>query len=162
MVLDAGHRSEIARVAGLDERVVVDALDRLVGAGLVESLGEGRYLLLEEAFKRAARAEAEPAPPSEFPDQPREHRRILDQAFDGERLVHIPAKYSQRLVVLDYLVQRFEPGLKYSERQVNALLSKTHSDTATLRRYLVDASMLDRADGNYWRSGGTFETAPDN
>lgn len=162
MILDAGHRSEIARVAGLDERVVVDALDRLVGAGLVESLGEGRYLLLEEAFKRAARAEAEPAPPSEFPDQPREHRRILDQAFDGERLVHIPAKYSQRLVVLDYLVQRFEPGLKYSERQVNALLSKTHSDTATLRRYLVDASMLDRADGNYWRSGGTFETAPDN
>jgi hypothetical protein len=30
-------------------------------------------------------------------------------------------------------------------------------DVAALRRYLVDAQLLDRADGEYWRIGGGFE-----
>jgi len=31
-------------------------------------------------------------------------------------------------------------------------------DYAALRRYLVDEGFLDRADGVYWRAGGTVET----
>ena len=34
--------------------------------------------------------------------------------------------------------------------------AEVDADTATLRRYLVDEAMLDRADGEYWRIGGTF------
>ena len=59
--------------------------------------------------------------------------------------------------MLDELVQRFEPGEKYTERQVNALLSNADIDVATLRRHLVDYGMLDRADGSYWRSGGSVD-----
>lgn len=55
------------------------------------------------------------------------------------------------------MAQRFEPGERYTERQVNAELSSLYDDTATLRRYLVDEGFLDRADGEYWRSGGTVE-----
>jgi len=48
----------------------------------------------------------------------------------------------------------FEPGVKYPERDVNAILRAWHDDHAALRRYLVDEGLLDREGGQYWRSGG--------
>ena len=32
-----------------------------------------------------------------------------------------------------------------------------HEDFAALRRYMVEDGLLERSDGKYWRSGGTFE-----
>jgi hypothetical protein len=156
LILGASTADDIAVASDLEERVVVTALNRLSKAGLVESVDGRQYFLLEEAFRLAARREAPPPRPSGFPDRPIEERRILDQAFQDGRLVRLPSKHSHRLVVLDLLAQRFEPGERYSERQVNATLSELHADTATLRRYLVDVGMLDRSEGFYWRSGGSF------
>jgi hypothetical protein len=70
-------------------------------------------------------------------------------------LTSIPTKIRKRLVVLDLLSQQFEPGEKYDETQVNNRLRAFHPDVAALRRYLVEEGFLDRADGLYWRSGGT-------
>ncbi|MFN8077310.1 MAG: DUF2087 domain-containing protein [Kineosporiaceae bacterium] len=75
-------------------------------------------------------------------------------------LISIPAKHGKRLVILDHLAQRFEPGHRYTEVEVNALLRPAHSDVAALRRYLVENGFLDRANGEYWRSGGTVDTQP--
>ena len=75
---------------------------------------------------------------------------------DG-RLVSIPTVHSKRLVVLDWLSQRFEPGRRYSEQMVNLILAQVHPDTAALRRYLVDDDFLSRAGGEYWRTGGSYE-----
>ena len=71
---------------------------------------------------------------------------------DG-RLMSIPSVHAKRLVVLDWLVQRFEPGRRYSESMVNLIIGQVHPDTAALRRYLVDEGMLDREHGEYWRGG---------
>ena len=73
---------------------------------------------------------------------------------DG-RLQSIPVAAAKRAVILDWLAQEFEPGKTYSEKMVNLILGKRHADTAALRRYLVDQGFLDRAEGQYWRSGGT-------
>jgi hypothetical protein len=81
--------------------------------------------------------------------------RVLDAFVRDGRLLSIPVARAKRLVVLDLLVQEFEPGRRYSEQMVNLLLGKWHADTAALRRYLVDEGMLDREDRVYWRSGGT-------
>jgi hypothetical protein len=75
-------------------------------------------------------------------------------AADGT-LKTIPTKIRKRLVVLDRLSQEFEPGEKYDEATVNNRLRAFHPDVAALRRYLVEEGFLDRADGRYWRSGGT-------
>ena len=74
------------------------------------------------------------------------------------RLRAIPARRAKRLVVLDVLAQDFEPGTRYSEKQVNLILGKRHADVAALRRHLVDEGFLDRegGGGRYWRTGGTF------
>ena len=51
----------------------------------------------------------------------------------------------------------FEPGRVYTERSVKRALRSYHPDPASIRRYLVDEGFMDRRDGLYWRSGGTFE-----
>ena len=50
---------------------------------------------------------------------------------DG-RLVSIPSSHAKRLVVLDLVVQDFEPGEHYTERQVNAVLARWHDDVPAL------------------------------
>jgi hypothetical protein len=84
--------------------------------------------------------------------------RILANFLDSEGRLHtIPSKHSKRLIVLDHLAQRFEPGRTYPEAEVNEVLSEFHPDYAALRRYLVENLFLTREDGVYWRSGGTVE-----
>jgi hypothetical protein len=82
---------------------------------------------------------------------------VLTTFFRDGRLVSIPAQHTKRLVVLRHLVRVFEPGVRYPEREVNALLAVWHPDVAALRRYLVDHGMLAREAGVYWRSGGPVD-----
>ena len=89
------------------------------------------------------------------PDEPGERRKVLDAFVVDGRITSIPAARGKRLVVLDWLAQDFEPGVRYDEREVNAIIQRRHDDAATLRRYLVDEHLLDRAAGVYWRIGGT-------
>ena len=48
----------------------------------------------------------------------------------------------------------FEPGRRYPEPEVDAILRSFHDDYPALRRYLVDAALLARERGEYWRIGG--------
>jgi hypothetical protein len=73
------------------------------------------------------------------------------------RLTQIPARQGKRRLLLDFIAQSFEPGRRYSEAEVNAVLRALHDDHAALRRYLVDEDFLSREDGFYWRSGGTVD-----
>lgn len=86
-----------------------------------------------------------------------ERQQILERFLLGGRLVQMPAKRSRRLVVLDHLAQSFEPGLRYTEPEVNAALRGFDDDVAALRRYLVDEGFLAREAGVYWRSGGSVD-----
>jgi hypothetical protein len=72
---------------------------------------------------------------------------------DG-RIEAMPAKRSRRLLLLGEVAQAFEPGVRYTEREINRILGTMFSDYAALRRYLVDEEFLARAEGEYWRIGG--------
>jgi len=58
-------------------------------------------------------------------------------------------------VLLRYVLAAFEPGKRYSEKQVNNLLSRYSDDTAALRRGLIEYKLMAREvtrDGStYWR-----------
>ena len=79
---------------------------------------------------------------------------------DG-RIETMPAKHSRRLLLLDQVAQAFEPGVRYTESQVSLFLGELHPDYAALRRYLVDEEFLSRANGQYWRTGGTTMPSPE-
>ena len=83
----------------------------------------------------------------------------LDRWFDCGRLVAIPRKRGKRLPVLLRLAQEFEPGVYYSEADVNDALREFHPDVAALRRYLVEEGFMSRTPGGYayWRTGGEFQ-----
>ncbi len=160
LVLGATDDQAVRRVSGLDARAAGRAVQRLVDTGLVVRGDDGTLHLLGEAFALATRAEAEREPrPDEHGDEPADVARVLRAFVHDGRLMSIPAVHAKRLVVLDWLVQRFEPGRRYSESMVNLMLGPVHPDTAALRRYLVDDGFLSREHGEYWRSGGTY--APD-
>ena len=88
LILAAGDLDSIVRTTGLEPRDAVDALDRLVSAGLVEVGSDGVYVLLEETFKMAARAENESAGPTDDA-QPRDpDALVLERSVVDGRLVH--------------------------------------------------------------------------
>ena len=156
LALGAGSIEEVAAATGLPLKDVALAARRLARNGLVHR--DGHALALHtELFGAAARAAAEAIPPpAPLSDDPAEDAVLSAFVRDG-RLVSIPAQHSKRLVVLDHLVRVFEPGVRYPEREVNALLAVWHADVAALRRYLVDEGLLTREAGVYWRSGGPVD-----
>lgn len=152
--LGALHVDEIVAATGLTPTQVAKALGKLVEFGLVVS-GDDGLGVAGDSFQRAARqAHTRPAS-TEFADAPEEMRKVLRGFVVDGRLQSIPVAVGKKLVILDWLAQDFEPGTTYSEKMVNLILGKRYSDTAALRRYLVDHGFLDRAEGQYWRSGGT-------
>ncbi len=70
----------------------------------------------------------------------------------------LPVKAARRRLLLDQVAQAFEPGVRYGEPAVNDFLGSIHHDYCALRRYLVDEDLMDRADGQYWRTGGTVQS----
>jgi hypothetical protein len=92
--------------------------------------------------------------PSGRPDR---FDQVLRRFLVDGRLVAIPAQRGKRLVVLDYLAALFEPGVRYTEAEVNQALRAYHPDYAALRRYLVDEEFMRRDQGVYWRTGGTVD-----
>lgn len=155
--LGAEHLDEIERATGLTTARTAKALGRLADAGLVVDAG-GALHLMTAAFGLAARqALARPAS-DEHDGAPAESRKVLGVFVRDGRIVQIPTVRSKRLVVLDWLVQDFEVGRRYSEAMVNLIIGQRHPDTAAWRRYLVDEDMLSRESGEYWRSGGSVAT----
>jgi hypothetical protein len=153
LALGAGTIEEVADASGLALKDVALAARRLARGGLVRRDGHALELLADR-FGAAARAAAQAAPtPEPLSEDPAESAVLAAFVRDG-RLVSIPAQRSKRRVVLEHLVRVFEVGVRYPEREVNALLAVWHPDTAALRRYLVDEGLLSRAAGLYWRSGG--------
>ncbi len=122
-------------------------------AGLVHRDGHD-LALYTERFAEAARAAAAGAPAAEPLSGDPAQDAVLRSFLREGRLVSIPAQRGKRRVVLEHLVLVFEPGVRYPEREVNALLAAWHPDVAALRRYLVDEGLLSREAGLYWRSGG--------
>jgi len=156
LVLGSATHADIAGASGLSLPAVAKALARLVDAGLAMDHDMlDRFELDVEAFQVAARDGAQRrAVEPQDDDAPPEIAKVLRAFVRDGRLQTIPTVRSKRLVVLDRLAQEFEPGRHYSEAMVNLVLGQWHPDTAALRRYLVDEGMLDRANGEYWRSGG--------
>ena len=145
-------RTDVAAATGLPARDVGRALARLRAAGLVEG-----HDVRVDRIAEAARTAPVPTEDLGYAD-PAVEQVVARFVRDG-RLVAMPAPGEKRRVVLEHLVQVFEPGRRYPEKEVDAVLRALAetTDHATLRRYLVDHGLLDRAGGAYWRSGGWLD-----
>lgn len=155
IVLGARTVDAIAEAAALDPKAVEQAVARLTSGGLIS--GDRRALAVDfEELRAAVRSAAEEREAGEKLGLPPVASDVLRRFVRNGRLISIPMARSKRLVILDHLSQEFEPGWRYSEKDVNEILGDYHEDVAALRRYLVDEGFMARDAGEYWRTGGTF------
>lgn len=151
---------ELAASLRLGPSTVSHHLARLSKVGLVSARAESWfriYRLETQALTRmaaAVHAQAEAPAPAALEGSPFD-RKVLETYLDPEgRLVAMPAQQKKRLVILRRLAEAFEPGRRYPEREVNAVLRRTsEAEYVTLRRYLIDHRLLQREPGGraYWR-----------
>ena len=81
-----------------------------------------------------------------------DERKILETFLEGDRIRQLPARQKKRLVVLRWLLDRFEPGRRYSHAELNALIRQHHPDSASIRREWIEFGMMDRDQEAYWRT----------
>lgn len=158
---------ELAQVLGKSEPTVSHHLSKLRAVGLLSLRmdGNGRLYRVNtsalDKFKQmvlqieqspdgeAARTDAwlESLPFTE------DERKILRGYTSDGFLTGIPMKSKKLLVVLRWLAGLFQPEVKYTEPQVNAILrERTGEYHVELRRYLIDYGFLrrERGGGSYW------------
>jgi hypothetical protein len=153
VLLGARSTEEVAHATGLSARETLRALTRLESVRLVTREKSG-WTAHPEVVSSAAR-EAQPTPEYvEYDGVDPEEAAVLRTFLPEGVLVQIPAAQGKRRIVLDHVARIFEVGVRYPEREVNAMLRAFHPDYAALRRYLVDEDFLGRDGGTYWRTGG--------
>jgi predicted transcriptional regulator len=149
---------ELAAILDLSSATVSHHLRRLADAGLVEARADQHYhvysLRTETLHEMSQQilSEERLQVQAEDLDLDAYDRKVLRDYMEGDRLKQIPRQWKKREVILRYLVEQFEPDRRYSEREVNEIISRTHEDYATLRRELVDTARMAREREVYWRT----------
>ncbi len=150
---------ELAALLGLKASTVSHHLSRLARVGLVSARAEGYYSVfqLDEAALQKTRllfSHSNLVTVASGVDINGYDRKVISDFTrpDGS-LKEIPSQRKKLDVILRYVVRDFETGKRYTEKQVNKILSRFHADTASLRRALVGSNLMDREDGGeqYWR-----------
>jgi hypothetical protein len=155
LVRGRARQAEIAEQLHLPIRDVFNHLAFLVHVGVISET-DGVYDLNEKAIESLARGQFEGKRPSYEANQekPEDARKVLKNFLNADgSLKQIPPQGNKLLIVLNFMVDAFAFDTNYTEKEVNTILRRFHADTAALRRYLVDNSLMARESNGtrYWR-----------
>ena len=151
---------QLAEILDLRPSTVSHHLSRLAEVGLVSARAESYYNIyqmepkaLEQVAQRLLSQELLPSAIADVDLDAYDRKVVANYSKPDGRLKDLPAQRKKLDAVLRHIVRAFEPGLRYSEKEVNELLARFHDDTATLRRELIGARLLARSSsgGEYWR-----------
>jgi predicted transcriptional regulator len=151
---------QLAAMLKLKPATISHHLAKLSEVGLVSARAEGYYNVyrLEEAalsanMQRIFSTDQMASVTANVDLDAFERKVVDDYSLPDGRLKTIPAQRKKLEAVLRYIVKSFAPGTRYSEKQVNEILSRFHEDTASLRRELVGYKLMERegGGGEYWR-----------
>ncbi len=151
---------QIAGLLGLHSSTVSHHLARLAKVGLVSARPEGYYSIyrletrqLESLAQKMLAKDTLPSVSAGI-DLDAYDRKVLGTYLtpDG-RIKAFPVQMKKFEAILRYVLKDFEPGKRYTEKQVNEILGHYNEDTARLRRSLVEFGYMDRqgGGGEYWR-----------
>jgi predicted transcriptional regulator len=150
---------ELSSMLDLRPSTVSHHLSRLSAVGLVSARAVSYYNMyrletdaLQALAQRLLAQETLPAMAAGVDMKAYDRQVLKNFSLPDGRLKAIPAQYKKKQAILRYVVRVFEPGQRYTEKEVNALLGRYHEDTAFLRRGLINNNMLGREkDGSlYW------------
>lgn len=151
---------ELAALLKLKPSTVSHHLSKLSEAGLVQSRAESYYSVYQldrqvlEEKSRTMFSQAELSTvAAEVDTDAYDSKVVRDFTRRDGSLKTIPAQRKKLDAILRHVVKSFDVGKRYSEKRVNEILLKYHEDTATLRRELVGAGLMERegGGGEYWK-----------
>ncbi|UCF62290.1 MAG: metalloregulator ArsR/SmtB family transcription factor [Anaerolineaceae bacterium] len=149
---------QLAAMLELRPSTISHHLSRLAKAGLVSARAEGYYNLyrletskLESMARQLLSRESLPAVAADVDLEAYDRKVLTDFSNPDGSLKIIPAQRKKLMVILRHIVNSFEMDVRYPEPEVNQILARFHEDTATLRRELVGAGLMERERGKYWR-----------
>jgi predicted transcriptional regulator len=151
---------QLAEMLRVSSSTVSHHLSKLAAVGLVSARADGYYSIyrleakaLAEMSRRLLAKDTLPAVAADV-DVDAYDRKVLSTYMTPEgRLRVFPVQQKKEEAILRYVVRAFEPGRRYSEKQVNRILLRFNDDTARMRRNLVDFGFMGRqgGGGDYWR-----------
>lgn len=152
---------QLAALLNLRPPTVSHHLKLLSEAGLVSARSESYYNIyqlesgrLEKIARHLAEQDKLPRMASEVDLEAYDRKVLRDILLPDGRLKIIPAQRKKREVILNHILKEFLPEKRYTENEVNQILSRFHADTATLRREMISYRLMKRAEGMYWRVEG--------
>jgi DNA-binding transcriptional ArsR family regulator len=77
--------------------------------------------------------------------------KIVSNFVENGRLTQLPARYKKQFVIMKWVANHLEFGVRYPEADLNEILKQLHPDFASLRRYLIDHKLMARENNVYWR-----------
>lgn len=151
---------QLAEMLKLRPSTVSHHLAQLSKANLVIARSDSYYNVyfletgtLEKMAKELLEKETLPSVAADIDMEAYDRKVIRDFTFPDGRLKAFPAQRKKMEAVLRYVLNAFEKGKRYSEKEVNQILRRFHEDTASLRRELVEYRWLARegGGGTYWK-----------
>ncbi len=149
---------QLAALLELRPPTVSHHLKLLSEAGLVSARAESYYNVyqldsgaLEQIATSLLAQDKLPRMASDVDMEAYDRMVLRNVMLPDGRLKVIPAQRKKREVVLKHILKAFQPGVRYTEQQVNEILVHFHDDTATLRREMIVYKLMGRAGGEYWK-----------
>lgn len=146
---------DLSAYLGIKPPTVSHHLSRLREFGLVSMRAEGNvhfYRFESESLRRLNRLlQPEKLAAMATTEGDAWEQKVLNDFLIGEQLKEVPASRKKRLVVLKWLVDKFEWDMRYPESEVNGILKRYHPDFATIRREFIGNRLMERDNGVYWR-----------
>jgi predicted transcriptional regulator len=149
---------QLAALLNLRPPTVSHHLKLLSVAGLVSARAESYYNLyqlepgmLEQIASQLVAQDKLPNIAAEIDLEAYDRLVLKNVVLPNGRLKVIPSQRKKREVVLKHILKSLEPGMHYTEKQVNDILMRYHDDVATLRREMIMYKLMQRSEGEYWR-----------
>ena len=158
LALEDMYVERLAERLGLTPPTISFHLKKLADAGAVKSYKTQYYTMyaLEKSVFMTSILDLiqEKSDEAELQKQRDEayRKKVVDTFFEYDKLKSIPMQKKKERIILEEIVKSFEPGRRYTEREVNIILADFHDDFCTLRRDMIGEKLLARDHQIYWRT----------
>lgn len=140
---------------GLSPATVSFHMKKLQQAGLVDARREQYYTIysvkrgvfrhtLEELILEKDGGDA-----TETLREEQYRRKILKSFMPDGVCRQMPAQLKKRIIVYREIFSNFEGGKSYTEKEVNEIIARIHSDYCTVRRGFIGMGWMQRSNGIY-------------
>lgn len=150
---------QLAEILKLNPSTVSHHLSRLAKVGLVSARAEGYYSVyrlelkaLSDLSQRLLSVETLPAIAADV-DINAYDRKVLNTYLSPDgKIMRFPVQRKKEEAVIRHVSKVFEAGRRYTEKQINEIVSQFSEDTAHLRRSLIAFGFMEREGGGgaYW------------